>query len=100
MTTWPDSHSELRWMFQGLTECPDCNFIDSNNKALERIFVYCLFATMKDKESYDGFVSEIGCDVFGKDLYDAACTTPKHMVSFLRDDIYDEDEILIEEAPS
>lgn len=56
-------------------------------------------ATTKDKESYDGFISEIGRDVFGADLYNAACTTPKYMVSFLRDDVYDEEGIMIEEAP-
>ncbi|KAL3815567.1 hypothetical protein ACHAXA_000299 [Cyclostephanos tholiformis] len=56
-------------------------------------------ATMKDKESYDGFISEIGRDVFGADLYNAACTTPKFMVSFLRDDVYDEEGVMVQEAP-
>ena len=56
-------------------------------------------STIKDKESYGGFIDEIGRDVFGAPLYERACGSPKYMVSFLRDDVYDEDEILVEEAP-
>eukprot|EP00814_Leptocylindrus_danicus_P009510 CAMPEP_0116004988 /NCGR_PEP_ID=MMETSP0321-20121206/911_1 /TAXON_ID=163516 /ORGANISM="Leptocylindrus danicus var. danicus, Strain B650" /LENGTH=4605 /DNA_ID=CAMNT_0003473357 /DNA_START=128 /DNA_END=13942 /DNA_ORIENTATION=- len=53
----------------------------------------------KDKENYEKFITAIGQDVFGQNLYDAACGSTKYMVSFLRDDVYDEDEVLIEEAP-
>ena len=55
--------------------------------------------TNKDKGTYETMIKEIGWDVFGEDLYSSACGETKFMVSFLRDDIYDEDEILIEEAP-
>ena len=62
--------------------------------------VFCdKLATAKDKESYGTFIDEIGNDVFGQELYTSACSEPKYMVSFLRDDVYDEDEILVEEAP-
>lgn len=61
--------------------------------------VFCdKLTSARDKESYDGLISEIGQDVF-PDAYDTACSSPKYMVSFLRDDIYDEDESLIDEAP-
>ena len=50
-------------------------------------------------ESYEGFINEIGHSTFGQELCEAACSKPKYMVSFLRDDVYDEDEILVEEAP-
>jgi dynein heavy chain len=61
--------------------------------------VFCdKLATAKDKESYEGFVKDIGHSVFGEKLYESSCSTPKYMVSFLRDDVYDEDEVLIEEA--
>ena len=53
----------------------------------------------KDKESYEEFMKTIGVEEFGKDLFNTACGKKKYMVSFLRDDIYDEDEILVEEAP-
>ena len=39
------------------------------------------------------------CESFGKKHLYLACEEPKYMVSFLRDEIYDEDEVLIEEAP-
>lgn len=53
----------------------------------------------KDKDTYEGFMKDIGTDVFGEDLYSSSCGKPKYMVSFLRDDVYDEDEVLVEEAP-
>ena len=56
-------------------------------------------ASDKDKESYEDYITDIGSNVFGEELYNQGCSTPKFMVSFLRDDVYDEDEILIEEAP-
>ncbi|KAL7543927.1 hypothetical protein ACHAXR_013293, partial [Thalassiosira sp. AJA248-18] len=110
---------DLSRVFQGILFTPKESIIDGGLRAKEgklenfspqgmmlglwrhecdRVFSDKL-ATVKDKESYDGFISEIGHDVFGKDFYDDACTSPKYMVSFLRDDVYDEDEILIEEAP-
>jgi dynein heavy chain len=55
-------------------------------------------ATIKDKESYEGFITDIGREIFGGDIYDAACSSPKYMVSFLRDDVYDAEDVLIEEA--
>jgi dynein heavy chain len=62
--------------------------------------VFCdKLATAKDKESYEGFITAIGHDVFGNEAYESACSSPKYMVSFLRDDVYDDDEIMIEEAP-
>eukprot|EP00956_Cyclotella_meneghiniana_P009264 scaffold12733_cov74-Cyclotella_meneghiniana.AAC.6 len=62
--------------------------------------VFCdKLATAKDKESYEGFINEIGQSTFGQELYETSCSKPKYMVSFLRDDVYDEDEILVEEAP-
>lgn len=62
--------------------------------------VFCdKLTTDKDKSSYEDFIKDIGCDVFGEELFSTACAEPKHMVYFLRDDIYDEDEVLVEEAP-
>lgn len=62
--------------------------------------VFCdKLATAKDKETYDTFIKDIGQSVFGEEAYEASCSKPKFMVSFLRDDVYDEDEVLIEEAP-
>ena len=62
--------------------------------------VFCdKLATEKDKDNYVSYINEIGQDIFGEELYNNACSKEKFMVSFLRDDIYDEDEILIEEAP-
>ena len=62
----------------------------------------CVFsnklATMKDKESYDGFMSKVGRDVFGADLFNSSCATPKYMVSFLCDDVYDNERIMIQES--
>ena len=52
-----------------------------------------------DKNTYDGLISSIGGDVFGEDLYSAACSETKNMVSFLRDDVYDEEDVLVEKAP-
>lgn len=110
---------DLSRVFQGILFTPKESIIDGGLRAKEgklenfsppsmmlglwrhecdRVFCDKL-ATTKDKESYEGFISEIGRDVFGNEFYNAACSTPKHMVSFLRDDVYDEDEILIEEAP-
>ena len=63
-------------------------------------WVFCdKLTTNKDKESYSNFVEKIGSNVFGDDLYCSACREKKFMVSFLRDDIYDEDEVLVQEAP-
>ncbi|KAL7522596.1 hypothetical protein ACHAWX_007291 [Stephanocyclus meneghinianus] len=56
-------------------------------------------ATAKDKNSYEGFLNEIGHKIFGKETYDAACSSPKYMVSFLRDDVCDEDGTVIDLAP-
>ena len=53
----------------------------------------------KDKVSYEKMVADIGKDCFGEDLYGSACKEPKFFVSFLRDDVYDEDGVLQEEAP-
>jgi len=53
----------------------------------------------KDKGDYETFARQIGTELFTEDLYDSACKKTKYMVNFLRDDIYDEDEVLIEEAP-
>jgi len=110
---------DLSRVFQGILFTPKESILDGGLRAKEgklenfsppnmmlglwkhecdRVFSDKL-ATMKDKESYEGFISEIGCDVFGDEFYNTACSTPKHMVSFLRDDVYDEDEVLIEEAP-
>ena len=81
--------------------------------------VFCdKLANDTDKSNYEAMITDIGRDVFGPDLYAAACggtsrsesdesnyaaasnkKKEKHMVSFLRDDVYDEDEVLIEEAP-
>jgi len=43
-------------------------------------------------------IKEIGDDCFG-DAYGVACADTRYMVSFLRDDIYDEDGVLEQEAP-
>jgi len=84
--------------------------------------VFCdKLANDADKANYEAMITDIGRDVFGPDLYAVACggdgdgdgsgehedrpehvgpkTKEKHMVSFLREDVYDEDEVLIEEAP-
>ncbi len=56
-------------------------------------------ASEKDKQNYEGIISKIGSTTFGEEFYMQGCSNPKYMVSFLRDDVYDEDEVLIEEAP-
>jgi dynein heavy chain len=56
-------------------------------------------ASEKDKTNYEDFITDIGSNEFGGELFNQACSDQKHMVSFLRDDVYDEDEILVEEAP-
>ena len=53
----------------------------------------------KDKNAYESFIKNIGQEEFGEELYQAACGENKYMVSFLRDDIYDEDDVLVELAP-
>ena len=65
----------------------ECNHVFSNK-----------LATMKDKESYNGFMSKVGRDVFRADLFNSACTTPKNMVSFLCDDVYNDKGIMIQEV--
>ena len=52
-----------------------------------------------DKAGYESLISSIGSDVFGDSLYLAACNKRKYMVSFLRDDVYDDEGVLSEEAP-
>jgi len=62
--------------------------------------VFCdKLTTNKDKDTYENFIKQIGMEDFGEELYNAACGKTKYMVSFLRDDVYDEDEVLVEEAP-
>lgn len=56
-------------------------------------------ASDKDKDSYEQIISNIGKTIFGEEIYSDGCSKPKYMVSFLRDDVYDEDEVLVEEAP-
>lgn len=56
-------------------------------------------ASDKDKANYEMFSKDIGSETFGEQLFLNACSQPKHMVNFLRDDVYDEDEVLVEEAP-
>ena len=52
-----------------------------------------------DKDNYEKMIGNIGKDIFGKDLYITSCSKPKYMASFLRDDVYDEDEVLVDAAP-
>ena len=53
----------------------------------------------KDKDQYAKFCKEIGHECFGADVYDVACKETRYMVSFLRDDVYDEDGVLVALAP-
>ena len=110
--------------------CPQNMLVGLWKHECDRVFCDKL-ANDIDKSNYGTMISDIGRNVFGPDLYLAACgggdgggdgsgdrgegdaedddsgsscvapPTPKekHMVSFLRDDVYDEDEVLIEEAP-
>lgn len=52
-----------------------------------------------DKNAYESFVRKIGFTVFSEKQFNSACYEPKFMVNFLRDDVYDEEEVLIEKAP-
>ena len=62
--------------------------------------VFCdKLATDKDKDCYESFIQDIGRGVFGDELYNHSCDKAKYMVSFLRDDVYDEDGVLVEVAP-
>lgn len=78
--------------------CPQNMLVGLWKHECDRVFSDKL-TNNKDKENYEKFITEIGQDVFGQNLYDVACGNTKYMVSFLRDDVYDEDEVLIEEAP-
>jgi len=53
----------------------------------------------KDKDSYAKFVKEIAENAFGADTYAKAWPDTRYMVDFLKEDVYDDDEVLIEEAP-
>lgn len=55
--------------------------------------------THDDKMTYENIAKSIASDAFGEDTSIAAYSEPKFMVSFLRDDVYDEDGILMEVAP-
>jgi dynein heavy chain len=64
----------------------------------DRVFSDIL-SSDKDKCSYEKIMNFVGIVVYGDELYRKACSEPKFMVSFLRDDIVDDDGILIQEAP-
>jgi len=53
----------------------------------------------KDKDNYEKIIKEIAVECFGEETFNLAAAEPRFMVSFLRDDIYDEDEVLQELAP-
>ncbi|GMH89960.1 hypothetical protein TrVE_jg7050 [Triparma verrucosa] len=53
----------------------------------------------KDKDTYEKMIKEIGEECFGEEVYAKSCPESRFMVSFLRDDIYDEDGVLEQEAP-
>ena len=53
-----------------------------------------------DKAAYEDFISEIGSNTFGENTFHEVCSNPKNTVSFLRDDTYDEDGAMTEEAPN
>jgi len=48
---------------------------------------------------YEQYIHDVGKTVFGEELFHSASSKPKYMVNFLRDDVYDENDVLIEEAP-
>jgi dynein heavy chain len=78
--------------------CPQNMLIGLWKHECDRVFSDKL-TTNKDKGLYQDIMMQIGGNTFGEDLFRSACCEEKFMVSFLRDDIYDEDEILIESAP-
>eukprot|EP00985_Skeletonema_marinoi_P025985 scaffold19647_cov107-Skeletonema_marinoi.AAC.1 len=110
---------DLSRVFQGILFTPKESILEGGLRAKEGLLenfspqnmllglwrhecdrVFCdKLATEKDKDNYGTYINEIGQDIFGQELYNNACSKEKFMVSFLRDDIYDEDEILVEEAP-
>lgn len=62
--------------------------------------VFCdKLSSEKDKIAYESFVRKVGCTVFSEEQFNIACSEPKFMVNFLRDDVYDEEDVLIEKAP-
>jgi dynein heavy chain len=62
--------------------------------------VFCdKLSSDKDKFSYEKIITHVGTEVYGDELFNKACSDPKYMVSFLRDDIVDDDGIVIQESP-
>jgi len=62
--------------------------------------VFCdKLSSDKDKFSYEKIITQVGTEVYGDELFNKACSDPKYMVSFLRDDIVDDDGIVIQECP-
>eukprot|EP01138_Halocafeteria_seosinensis_P007479 gb/GECG01007645.1/.p1 GENE.gb/GECG01007645.1/~~gb/GECG01007645.1/.p1 ORF type:complete len:3314 (+),score=514.53 gb/GECG01007645.1/:1-9942(+) len=56
--------------------------------------------TAEDKEWFDKTISKVVRNHFGDDTADAAgANTDIYFVNFMRDDVYDEEEVLVEEAP-
>lgn len=53
---------------------------------------------LKDKAMYDKFMDQELLDSFGNDLSEE-CKAPFYMVNFLRPDVFDEEGVLLEEAP-
>ena len=51
-----------------------------------------------DKANYEGFIGQIGRDVFGEERYSESCTDPKYMVIFLHDEVCEEDQVWVEDA--
>lgn len=52
-----------------------------------------------DKDIFTGWVKNITSEHFGEEAEADCLEAPVYMVSCLRDDVYDEDEVLVERAP-
>ena len=64
----------------------------------ERVFMDKL-TNYNDKNLFSTFLNDTTANHFGQEALDDALANPLNMVSCLRDDVYDEDDILIEKAP-
>ena len=52
-----------------------------------------------DKDMYAGWLKDITTEDFGEEVEEDCQENPCYLMSCLRDDVYDEDEVLIERAP-
>ena len=52
-----------------------------------------------DKDLYGRWLKEVTIEDFGEEVQEDCEANPAYMVSCLRDDVFDEDEVLVEKAP-